>query len=109
MFGSVVHSLLDQRVVDKIFRDHLNDHMFPDLLKKVNSDNQIVAPSKVSDHNGAVGATTHLPSASSHDTEADYRPADASHTLLLHSLPDGDINLNLELSSSMAIGTVYYI
>lgn len=83
-------SQLDQQVVNKIFADHLNDHMYPAL-----SENLSVYKLK----------TTSYSSDQPAGDAGDQPPAqgDATH-ILLHSLPSGDLTLNLQLPPQNAVG-----
>nr|XP_045619033.1 uncharacterized protein LOC123770899 [Procambarus clarkii] len=89
VFGSVFPSQLDQQVVNKIFADHLNDHMYPAL-----SENLSVYKLK----------TTSYSSDQPAGDAGDQPPAqgDATH-ILLHSLPSGDLTLNLQLPPQNAV------
>lgn len=106
VYGSVISSQLDQQVVNRILCDHLNNHMLPDLLKNMNSDTQSPAPPAVSAGHQTrdVPAAQEMSANLTCDRDSDIRSTEAAHTLLLHSLPTRNITLNLQLSSTRAIG-----
>ncbi|XP_071539245.1 uncharacterized protein [Panulirus ornatus] len=91
IYGSVVASQLDQRVINKIFSDHLNDQTFSNLTRNIRKEKHL-----------ATQDLSPEPSNQNEALTAVCRREDDHINILLHSLPTEDITLDLELPSHKA-------
>ncbi|XP_042865358.1 uncharacterized protein LOC122248966 [Penaeus japonicus] len=120
VYGSVLTSNLDQMVVDKLFSDHLNNHVFPAKTNFRHADSQqtdtatestrqtsesraetaeLLQEEDEESRRAAMGREDVAPSVHPHQT----RGGPSKVAILLHSFTEKDLSLDLELPPQLAV------
>lgn len=114
MYGSVLSSNLDQLVVDKLFSDHLNSHVFPAKTRFRHADSQQTDTTtegtrQTSESRAETAELQEEDEESRRAPVLSVRPQQAregpsKNAILLHSFPEKDLSLDLELPPQLAVG-----